>query len=134
MDGITHITTEAITTHITTEGITTDIALTGTTIGTGTGSSASMGVQGIIAIGKRGHWGTALITLYGGTSRTGELARNYFSGPGERRSSTVKWRASRSCRKRGETTPLIATMCAEPGLPCAWITPANRSAVAVHAP
>jgi hypothetical protein len=40
-------------THITTEGITTDILIAGTTIGTGTGSSASMGVQGIIAIGKR---------------------------------------------------------------------------------
>ena len=53
MDGITHITTEAITTDITTEGITTDIAITGTTIGSGPGLSASMGVQGIIAIGKR---------------------------------------------------------------------------------
>ena len=53
MDGITHITIEAITTHITTEGITTDIALADTTIGTGPGLSASMGVQGIIVIGKR---------------------------------------------------------------------------------
>ena len=33
MDGITHITTEAITTDITTEGIITDITITGTTIG-----------------------------------------------------------------------------------------------------
>jgi len=53
VDGITHITIEAITTHITTEGITTHIALAGTTIGTGPGLSASTGVQGIIAIGKR---------------------------------------------------------------------------------
>jgi len=35
------------------EGITTDITITGTTIGTGPGLSPSMGVQGIIAIGKR---------------------------------------------------------------------------------
>ena len=54
VDGITHITTEAITTHTTTEGITTDIAIAGTTIGTGPGLSARMGVQGIIAIGKPG--------------------------------------------------------------------------------
>jgi hypothetical protein len=54
VDGITHITTEAITTHITTEGNTTDIAIAGTTIGTGPGLSARMGVQGIIAIGKPG--------------------------------------------------------------------------------
>ena len=47
VDGITHITTEAITTNITTEAITTDIAITGTTIGSGPGLSASMGVQGI---------------------------------------------------------------------------------------
>ena len=53
VEGITHITIEAITTHITTEDITTDIAIAGTTIGTGPGSSASMGVQGTIAIGKR---------------------------------------------------------------------------------
>jgi hypothetical protein len=38
---------------IITEGITTDITITGTTIGTGLGLSASIGVQGIIAIGKR---------------------------------------------------------------------------------
>jgi hypothetical protein len=44
MDGITDITTE---------GITTDITITTITIGTGLGLSASMGVQGIIAIGKR---------------------------------------------------------------------------------
>ena len=54
VDGIIHITIEAITTHITTEGITTDIAIAGTTIGTGPGLSARMGVQGIIAIGKPG--------------------------------------------------------------------------------
>ncbi len=53
MDGIIHITIEAITTHITTEGITIHIAIAGTTIGTGPGLSASTGVQGIIAIGKR---------------------------------------------------------------------------------
>ena len=53
MDGIIHITIEAITTNITTEGITTDIAIADTTIGTGPGLSARMGVQGIIAIGKR---------------------------------------------------------------------------------
>jgi hypothetical protein len=53
VDGITHIPTEAITTDIITEGITTDITITGNTIGTGAGLSASMGVQGIIAIGKR---------------------------------------------------------------------------------
>ena len=47
MDGITDIITE---------GITTDITITTTTIGTGLGLSASMGVQGIIAIGKR-IWG-----------------------------------------------------------------------------
>ena len=41
------------TTDIVTEGITTDITTTGTTIDIGTGLSASMGVQGIIAIGKR---------------------------------------------------------------------------------
>jgi hypothetical protein len=44
MDGTTRITTEAITTHI---------AITGTTIGIGAGSSASVGTQDIIAIGKR---------------------------------------------------------------------------------
>jgi hypothetical protein len=41
------------TTDIPTEGITTHTGITGTTIGTGPGLSASMGVQGIIAIGKR---------------------------------------------------------------------------------
>jgi hypothetical protein len=51
-DGITHITTEAITTPITITGITTDITIEGTTIGTGPGLSASMGVQDIIAIGS----------------------------------------------------------------------------------
>ena len=44
MDGITDITTE---------GITTDITITTTTIGTGLGLSASTGVQGYLAIGKR---------------------------------------------------------------------------------
>ena len=63
MDGITHITTEAITTNTTTEGITTDITITATTIGTGLGLSASMGVQGIIAIGKRIIVRTALTVL-----------------------------------------------------------------------
>ena len=47
------IITEAVTTDIRTEGITTDTTITGTTIGTGVGLSALMGVQGIIAIGKR---------------------------------------------------------------------------------
>jgi len=51
--GITHITTEAITTDIVTKGITTGITIVGTTISTGLGLSASMGVQGIIAIGNR---------------------------------------------------------------------------------
>jgi len=51
--GITHITTEAITTDIGTKGITTGITIAGTTIGTALGLLASMGVQGIIAIGKR---------------------------------------------------------------------------------
>jgi hypothetical protein len=55
MDGIIHITIEAITTNITTEGITIDIAIADTTIGTGPGLSARMGgAQGIIAIGKPG--------------------------------------------------------------------------------
>ena len=40
-------------TDITTEGITTDIITTTTTIDTGLGLSASMAVQGIIAIGNR---------------------------------------------------------------------------------
>jgi hypothetical protein len=40
-------------TDIVTEGITTDITITTITIGTGIGLSASMGVQGIIAIGNR---------------------------------------------------------------------------------
>jgi len=53
MDGITHITMEAITTDIATKGITTSIRIAGTTTGTAVGSSASMGVQDIIAIGKR---------------------------------------------------------------------------------
>jgi hypothetical protein len=53
MDGIIHITIEAITTNITTEGITTDIAIADTTIGTGPGLSARMGVRGIIAIGEQ---------------------------------------------------------------------------------
>ena len=44
MDGITDIITE---------GITTGIIITTITIGTGLGLSASMGVQGIIAIGNR---------------------------------------------------------------------------------
>ena len=62
-DVITHITTKAITTPITIMGITTDTAITGTTIDTGPGLSASMGVQGIIGIGKRLLRGTALTTL-----------------------------------------------------------------------
>ena len=41
------------TTDIVTEGITTDITTTGTTIDIGPGLSGAMGVQGIIAIGKR---------------------------------------------------------------------------------
>ena len=40
-------------TDIITEGITTDITITVTTIGTGLGLSASMGAQGITAIGNR---------------------------------------------------------------------------------
>ncbi len=62
-DAITHITTEAITTPSTTIGITTDITMGGTTIGTGPGLSASMGVQHIIAIGKRLLRGIALTTV-----------------------------------------------------------------------
>jgi hypothetical protein len=46
------ITVDGIT-DIVTEGITTNINITGTIIGTGAGWSASTGVQGIIAIGKR---------------------------------------------------------------------------------
>jgi hypothetical protein len=46
------ITVDGIT-DIVTEGITTDITITRITIGTGCGLSASMDVQGIIAIGKR---------------------------------------------------------------------------------
>jgi hypothetical protein len=46
------ITVDGIT-DIVTEGITTDITITTITIGTGLGLSASMGVQGIIAIGNR---------------------------------------------------------------------------------
>jgi ketopantoate hydroxymethyltransferase len=51
--GITHITTEAITTDIGTKGITTDTTITTTTIGTGPGLSASVAVRDIIAIGNR---------------------------------------------------------------------------------
>ena len=51
MDGITNYYRGLY--HILTMGITTDITITATTIGTGAGLSASMGVQGIIAIGKR---------------------------------------------------------------------------------
>jgi len=58
-DAITHTTTEAITTPITIMGITTDITIAGTTIGTGTG----LGIQDIIAIGKRLLRGTALTTV-----------------------------------------------------------------------
>jgi hypothetical protein len=50
-------------TDIITEGITTGITITGTTIGTGPGLSASMGVQGIIGIGKRIIVRTALTIL-----------------------------------------------------------------------
>ena len=50
-------------TDITTEGITTDTTITGITIGTGPGLSASMGVQDIIAIGKRITVRTAHIIL-----------------------------------------------------------------------
>jgi hypothetical protein len=46
------ITVDGIT-DIATEGITTDITIAGTTIDTGLGLSASMGVQGVIAIGNR---------------------------------------------------------------------------------
>ena len=53
MDGIIHITTEAITTDIATKGITTSISIADTTTGTGVGLSASVGVQDITAIGKR---------------------------------------------------------------------------------
>jgi hypothetical protein len=56
------ITVDGIT-DIVTEGITTDITITGTTIDTGPGLSASMGVQGIIAIGKRITVRTALTIL-----------------------------------------------------------------------
>ena len=47
------IITVDVITDITTEGITTDITITTTTIGTGPGLSASMGVQDITAIGNR---------------------------------------------------------------------------------
>jgi hypothetical protein len=50
-------------TDIITEGITTGITITGATIGTGPGLSASMGVQGIIGIGKRIIVRTALTIL-----------------------------------------------------------------------
>jgi hypothetical protein len=53
MDGIIHITTEAITIDIVIKGITTSISIAGTTIGTGVGLSASVGAQDTIAIGKR---------------------------------------------------------------------------------
>ena len=52
MDGIIHIPTAAITTDTATKGITTSISIAGTTIGTGVGLSASVGVQDTIAIGK----------------------------------------------------------------------------------
>jgi hypothetical protein len=52
MDGIIHITTEAITTDIATKVITISISTVGTTIGTGVGLSASVGVQDTIAIGE----------------------------------------------------------------------------------
>jgi hypothetical protein len=56
------ITVDGIT-DITTEGSTTDITITGTIIGTGPGLSASTGVQGILAIGKRITVRTALTIL-----------------------------------------------------------------------
>jgi hypothetical protein len=62
-DGITHITTEAITIDIVTKGITTGITMADTTTGTGVGLSVSMGVQGITAIGKRITVRTALTIL-----------------------------------------------------------------------
>lgn len=63
MDGIIHITTEAITTDIAIKGITTSISIAGTTIGTGVGLSASVGVQDTIAIGKPIDAGCALAIL-----------------------------------------------------------------------
>ena len=63
VEGITHITIEAITTHITTEGITTHIAIADTTMGTGPGLPASTGVRGIIAIGKRVIMRTAITII-----------------------------------------------------------------------
>ena len=62
-DGITHITTEAITTAIATKGTTTVIIIGGITIGTGVGWSASMRVPDTIAIGKRIMVRTVLTTL-----------------------------------------------------------------------
>ena len=53
MDDIIPTTTEAITTDIGIKGITISISIAGTTIGTGVGSSASVGVGDTIAIGKR---------------------------------------------------------------------------------
>jgi hypothetical protein len=52
MDGITHITTEAITIDTAIKGITTGITMADTTIGTAVGLSALVGVQDTIAIGK----------------------------------------------------------------------------------
>jgi hypothetical protein len=53
VDGIIPITTEAIITDIATKDITTSISIAGTTIATGAGLSASVGVRDTIAIGKR---------------------------------------------------------------------------------
>jgi len=53
VDGITHIATGAITTNIIMEDIITAITIAGATIGTVVGLLASMGVQGIIGIGKQ---------------------------------------------------------------------------------
>jgi hypothetical protein len=61
MDGITDITIA---------GITTDITITTTTIGIGLGLSASMGVQGIIAIGNRIIVRTALMIADAARSET----------------------------------------------------------------
>ena len=63
MDGIIHITTEAITTDIATKGIIISISTVGTTIGTAVGLSASVGVQDTIAIGEPidGHCALAIL-------------------------------------------------------------------------
>jgi hypothetical protein len=53
MDGIIHITTEAIITDIATKGITISIRIAGTITGIAVGWSALVGVQDITAIGKR---------------------------------------------------------------------------------